>query len=316
MHIAVVVPVRNARPERLRRCLHSVSQACARSSDVPTTIVVSDDQSDNPLCQEYGRIAVAYRAEYVRSPVWHGIGGARNVGAVHVRSVATHVLFIDADDEIDPHAVAVMAEAATADSIVTALYRITGRGPPCTPPKAALLRLAEAHHGSRVSPLLYMNVIGQPALLPLEAFQAVNGYVERRYSGEHVDLWGRLLLGGVVRKVSLLPMVLYRYHSSADGNYRRRPLLHQRGVATALRGLARRYFNDGSDYAWAAYGRPLPTLYAPTSEDGTLRLPPWVLLDPDRWRLQPTCHDHRVGPPLSVELHSRFVNRKAITDAR
>jgi glycosyltransferase involved in cell wall biosynthesis len=316
MHIAVVVPVRNAQPQWLRRCLYSISQACVRSRDVPTTIVVSDDQSDEPLCQEYSRLALIHHAEYVRSRVWHGIGGARNLGVAHVRSVATHVLFVDADDEVDSHAIAAMAEAATAGSIVTAFYLITGRGPPYMPPKAALLRLAETHHGSRTSPLLHMNVIGQPALVPLEAFQAVNGYVERRYSGEHVDLWGRLLLGSVVRKVSLLPRVLYRYHSSADGNYRRRPLLHRRGVATALQALARRYFNDYSDYAWVASGRPLPTLYAPISQDGTLRLPPWALLDRDRWRLQAACHDRLVKADLCVQLHFRFVSSKAVTDAR
>lgn len=316
MHIAVIVPVRNAWPEWLRRCLHSVSQACARSLEVPTTIVVSDDQSDERFCQEYRRLALIHCAEYIRSRVWRGIGGARNLGVAHVRSVATHVLFVDADDEIDPHAVVAMAEAATADSIAAALCCVTGRGPPYTPPKAALLRLAETHHGSLASPLLHMNVIGQPALLPLQAFQAVNGYVERRYSGEHVDLWGRILLGSVVRKVSLLPMALYRYHSSAEGNYRRRPLLHRRGVAMALQGLARHFFDDRSDYAWAACGRPLPTLYAPTSRDGKLNLPPWALLDRDRWRLRTTCHDYPAVADLSAQLDFKFVSSTAVTDAR
>lgn len=311
MHVAVVVPVRNTRPEQVRRCLASVSRANAPSHGVAMTIVVSDDRSAEQLSAEYRHLAAVHGAEYVRSPVWRGIGGARNLGAAQVRSVATHVMFVDADDEIAPHAVAVMAEAATAGSIVTALCRVTGRGTPYIPPKAPLMRLVQTYNGSRMSPLLHLNVIGQPALVPLNAFNAVSGYVERCYSGEHVDLWGRLLLSGAVRAATLLPTVLYHYHSSTDGNYRRHPSMHRRGIAAALQELSRRYFNDEADYAWAASGRPFPTLYVPTSRDETLLLPPWARLDRDRWRPNTTRDGLLVSDP-PTELRIALPQIKAI----
>lgn len=284
--VGVVVPVRNARPDDLRRCLGSVSRAIARASDVPVAVVVSDDSSEASLAVEYLRLALAHGTGYVRSAVWGGVGGGRNLGLAHIRSSVTHVIFVDADDEIDEACLASLAGAAAADSIATALCCITGWGLPYTPPKAVLLRLLQAHHGLRSSPLLYMNVIGQPALLPVEALDAVGGYVERRYSGEHVDLWGRLLLGGVIRRISLVPKVLYRYHSTPQGNYRRDARRHRIGVAWALGELARRYFNEPSEYRWMAAGRPLPSLYAPAGPNDTVNLPAWAALDGNRWSLQ------------------------------
>ncbi|MGH4018811.1 MAG: glycosyltransferase family 2 protein [Pseudonocardiaceae bacterium] len=278
--------MRNVYPEYLRRCIHSIEQARAKSRAIKTTLVISEDCSENSFSGEYRRLALAHRAEYVRSERWCGIGGARNLGAAHIGSEATHVMFVDADDEIDEACISSMAISGFAETIVTGFCRVIGRGRSHITEKVDLLKLVESCHGLRSSPLLYTNVVGQPALLPMAAFEAVNGYVERQYSGEHVDLWGRLVLGGKVRSIVLVPKVLYCYYSSAAGNYRRDELRHRRGVAEALSRLATAWFNDVCDYTWAASGQSLPSLYVPIESSGSFRLPPWAECRDGRWWLK------------------------------
>jgi len=162
---------------------------------------------------------------------------------------------------------------------------VTSRGRSVIPAKDRLLHLLKAHSGSRITPLLYMNVIGQPALLPASAFDAISGYVERRYSGEHVDLWGRMILGGHIGDISLIRAALYHYFSRPDGNYRRDALQHRLGVAAALMQLARIYFDDHSEYSWAASGRGLPSLYAPVARGGRHLTPSWARVQGEHWSL-------------------------------
>lgn len=293
MHVAVIVPVRNVRPDYLRRCIHSIEQARAKSRAVITTIVISDDCSEKSLASEYERLALAHHAEYVRSRRWRGIGGARNLGAAHIGPEATHVMFVDADDEIDDDCISSMTIAEFTRTIITGLCRVIGRGRPHITKKVDLLKLVESRHGLRSSPLLYTNTIGQPALLPMSAFRAVNGYAERRYSGEHVDLWGRLMLGGKVQGIVLIPKVLYCYYSRAEGNYRRDELRHRRGVAEALSQLASSCFNDVCDYTWASFGRSLPSLYVPVERSGSFRLPPWAEYRNGRWWLKSATTEQR-----------------------
>jgi glycosyltransferase involved in cell wall biosynthesis len=286
MHVAAIVPARNVHPEYLRRCIRSIERSRAKSRDVLTTTVISDDCSESSLSSEYQRLALEHCAEYVRNTEWGGIGGARNLGVAHIDSEATHLMFVDADDEIDDDCIASIAIPESNNTIITGLCRVIGRGRPHITKKAGLLDLIVRRHGSRTSPLLYTNAIGQPALLPMAAFKAVNGYAERRYSGEHVDLWGRLMLGDEIRRIVLVPKVLYRYYSRPDGNYRRDEPRHRREVAEALSQLVYTYFNDVWNYAWAARGRSLPSLYVPTDRSGNFRMPPWADYDNRRWRLK------------------------------
>lgn len=295
VHVAVIVPVRNMYSDYLQRCIHSIGQARAKSRAAMTTVVISDDCSENSLAREYERIALAHRVEYVRSGTWRGIGGARNLGAAHIGPEATHVMFVDADDEIDDECISSMAISEFTKTIITGLCCVIGRRRPHITKKVELLELVENCHGLRSSPLLYTNVVGQPALLPMAAFRAVSGYVERRYSGEHVDLWGRLMFGGEIRSIVLIPKLLYYYHSRADGNYRRDELRHRRGVAEALSQLANSCFNDVCDYTWAASGRSLPSLYVPIERSGSFMFPPWAEYHNGRWWLKsPTTEQSKV----------------------
>jgi len=78
--------------------------------------MVSDDHSEQGLSRAYANLAYLCGTEYTRSSVWRGIGGARNYGAAHL-SAMTYLMFVDADDEIHPDSLSLLARLATRHSL-------------------------------------------------------------------------------------------------------------------------------------------------------------------------------------------------------
>lgn len=120
MLISIVIPAYNA-AAWLRRAVESA----LRFSDVPLEVVVVDDGStdDTPrLCRE-----LAFGSERVRVVTQSngGLSSARNTGVDH--AAGTHLLFLDADDELipQPHPV---AWDSTADMVVLGVEEVDQRG--------------------------------------------------------------------------------------------------------------------------------------------------------------------------------------------
>lgn len=103
MKLSVVIPVRND-PAGLDRLLgHLARLRIARQ------IVVVDDGSDPPLQAAFARHRVpGAQLDWLRSDAGLGAGHARNLGQAAVRG--THVLFCDADDELTPEIVPLLAD--------------------------------------------------------------------------------------------------------------------------------------------------------------------------------------------------------------
>lgn len=189
LEVSVVVPARNTAwclPEQLEAL-------AAQRTDHRYEVIVADNGS----IDETAEVARRGGARVVDASAARGPGYARNCG-VHVAR-GRHLLFLDADDVVDPDYVDHMVDALEdADLVGARVEQAT-----LNPDWAAEVRTVAQHSGLPVVtvegqevPWIYGATLG----VRREVFEEIGGFDESLVSGEDVDLsiragWHGLRLG-------------------------------------------------------------------------------------------------------------------------
>ncbi len=242
---------------------------------LPGNAVVVDDASDPNLSLRYERICRQHAATYLRSGSWNGIGGARGLGVAHLSSAGvSHVVFVDADDELLPIGMRAKVAAASDDMVVAGPYEIVGRyAEPYVADTSGLVALANRLGAHPANPVLYTNIVGHGAVVPLAGLHETD-FPTRCYSGEFVTLWGQVLLSGRMGVIHADGPPAYRYEVRPEGNYSRDVRRHRAGVCAAFSAIRRMHFREETEYGYVASGGRRPSLYAPVVA-GRRLLPEW-----------------------------------------
>ena len=119
--ISIIIPVYNG-ATTLQICLDSVFQSFYPHFEC---IVVDDHSTDNSI-----EIAESYRTKTIRSPVQGGAASARNRGAETAQGDV--LLFIDADVEIYPDSLDIVAEAFAKNPNISAIFGSYDDKPGCS----------------------------------------------------------------------------------------------------------------------------------------------------------------------------------------
>lgn len=213
--VAVVITCHN-----YGRYLSDAVGSVLRQTHPPAEIVVVDDGStdDTPAVV----VSFGDRVAYLRQPQG-GANSARNRGLRHVGS-ASHVIFLDADDMLEPDYISACLQALAADPEASYAYTQMARfGDECEVSNYPEWSLAE---------LLRKNFIHIAALIPID--------VARRFPfDESLQIgsmdWDRFLsmaAGGHKGVLVDRPLLLYRRHeASIQRGLRRAP--HRRHLLAA-----------------------------------------------------------------------------------
>lgn len=281
------MPIRNTPVRYLEDCLTSVEPSL---HGVPvgwaaSSVIVVDDVSDETLAAQYRTVCRRHGVSYLRLSRWLGIGGARWAGVARLATFGvTHVVFLDADDELLPLGMRKLLSVVRDDAVVVAPYQVAGRyAEPYVVDAEAVVDLLRQVGPRAISPLLHMNVVGHGAVVPIAPLGSAD-FPIRRYSGEFVTLWGRTILSGRLKVVRVDGPASYRYFVRSAGNYLRDVARHRRGVGDAFAALRSEYLGESLEYRFVAAGGRLPSLYAPFV-DGGWRLPSWCAVVGSRWML-------------------------------
>ena len=119
--ISVIIPVYNG-AAALRICLDSIFQSSYPHFEC---IVVDDHSTDDSIA-----IAESYRTKTIRSSVQGGAASARNRGAETAQGDV--LLFIDADVEIYPNSLDIVAETFAENSNISAIFGSYDDNPGCS----------------------------------------------------------------------------------------------------------------------------------------------------------------------------------------
>ena len=176
---AVVIPVQD-RAALLRLALRSVAAQTLLAAEV---IVVDDGSSDDSAA-----VAEELGATVIRQPAG-GVSAARNRGLA--AATASHVAFLDSDDEWEPGHLAALAVNAAGHSLVSTAALST---------EGALIgsQSLEPLPLTRADRLLWPDnpVVTSAVLVDRVLALEVGGFDERLRHSEDLDLWARLLQRG------------------------------------------------------------------------------------------------------------------------
>lgn len=156
------------------------------------------------------------------------IWDARNACLAEVTT--PHVIYLDADDELEPGYLPAMC-LATGDVRVPHVRYVVPRQPP---PAPIMPRVAGHRHTCQPACLVHGNWIVIGAMASTEMIRDVGGW--RAFGWEDWDLWLRCHLAG--HTITVAPGAVYRahVHPGSRGRYSRaESLRHHRAVAAANR---------------------------------------------------------------------------------
>ena len=139
------------------------------------------------------------------------LAGARNHGLSKVRT--SHVLYLDADDELEPDCVRRLVEGGTADLRAPAVRYVRDDRPRA----ASMPQVAGHHHRCTGQCLPHGNWLVVGTLAPAELIRRVGGWREWQCF-EDWDLWLRCWQAGAT--VEGIPTAVYRAHVRPDSRNR------------------------------------------------------------------------------------------------
>lgn len=181
--------------------------------DVAVIVATYGDDGWSELAQER---AVPSAAE--QAPTYHFQGvtlaAARNSGLRHLAQHHEFLIFLDADDELEPGYVEAMAKAE-ADIRAPAVRYVRGDADLHRPPK--LMRVFGHRHVCRAECLRDGNYIVIGAAVRAALAMQVGGFREYEWS-EDWDLWTRMWRKGAT--VENVPDAVYRAHVRHDSRNR------------------------------------------------------------------------------------------------
>ncbi len=226
---SVIVPVHRPELWYVERCLDSVR---AQHYEHWELCICDDGSADPALTERLERLAAADpRIKLTANPTPTGISRASNAAA----AMATNefLAFVDHDDELDPDALALVAEAIArvpdADVVYTDEDRLDREGLPCFP-----------HFKPEWSPELLASFpyLGHLLVVRRSLFEAVGGLRPHTDGSQDYDLMLRTT--ELARAVVHVPVVLYHWRmipGSSAGDPQARPWAHEasrRALAEAL----------------------------------------------------------------------------------
>jgi glycosyltransferase involved in cell wall biosynthesis len=178
--------------------------------EVTVVVATYGDRSWQQLAESRAVPSALDQAPVIRI---HGetLHDARNAGLAQVRS--EWVVFLDADDELEPGYIAALI-SGTADLCVPSVRYIT---PPRLTGPVRLLRVAGHEHPCTGECLPDGNFMVIGTLARAEMLRAVGGWRDFPWS-EDWDLWLRCWRAGAT--IETLPEAVYRAHVRADSRNR------------------------------------------------------------------------------------------------
>lgn len=190
---AVVIPVHDR-----ARLLESALASVAAQTLAPAEVIVVDDGSTD----DSAAVAEGFGCTVIRQPAG-GVSVARNRGLA--AATASHVAFLDSDDEWEPGHLAALAAVAHGRTLVSSAALSTD---------GALIGSQSRHPLVLTSPdrLLWPDnpVVTSAVLVDRAVALDVGGFDERLRHSEDLDLWARLLGRG---PGLVLPEVTVRYRT-------------------------------------------------------------------------------------------------------
>lgn len=200
--VAIIIPCFNSG----RFLLEALDSALGQSIHVE--VVVCDDGSEDT---ETLRVLDQIRAqrdapvEVVSLDRNRGISAARNHAIASTQ--AAHLLFLDADDRMDPH----YAREAVDVLMARPDVRIVSSPLQCFGADDRLLRYGGAPNG--VKDLLFENRIPASSVIRREDWERVGGFDESVRWAEDYDMWVRVLSDGGTAVELEQPRYFYRQHA-------------------------------------------------------------------------------------------------------
>lgn len=186
--LSVVVPVHDA-PEDLRRALKALTNSTFREFE----LIVVDDCSREKTPAE---VAASFGALYLRTAHRIGPAGARNLGVRHTR--APVVVFVDADVELRPDALGLIAAQFEVGTQLAAVFGSYDNSPGCSDFVSRYKNLFHhyIHQASREEAVTFWAGCGA---IRKSVFNELGGFDENRYqepSIEDIELGFRVTRAG------------------------------------------------------------------------------------------------------------------------
>lgn len=177
-------------------------------------IVVDDDSADET--EEIGQMIAAtdIRFRYHRTHQNLKLTGVRNYGAQN--ALGHYLLYLDADDQLTPHALEILADALDNDRTIDIAYG-----------KLDLLNEAGTHQRSNAFPttfnwyhqMAHQNQIPTAAMMRREVPLRSGGWRDRQWRAEDAEFWSRVTSFGYRAKlVTDQVTLLYRVRHDSKGS--------------------------------------------------------------------------------------------------
>ncbi|MFZ4115973.1 MAG: glycosyltransferase family 2 protein [Chthoniobacterales bacterium] len=188
--ISIIIPAYNA-----AATLRSTIESCLDQMMVPLEIIVVDDGSSD----ETAAIATSFEKEiryfYLENG---GVSRARNYGASQAKG--TWLLFLDADDQLLPHAMTMLLEEALKQQAGVAYGMVIERQEPPRKPRLSGFDYAAGIPPQGAQHIFWRNAIITPgsAIVRAELHAAIGGFVTGYEPMEDRDYWIKCALSAPV----------------------------------------------------------------------------------------------------------------------
>ncbi|MGE0754426.1 MAG: glycosyltransferase family 2 protein [Alphaproteobacteria bacterium] len=220
--VAIIIPVYN-----VVQYLEQAVGSAAGQDHTPLEVIVVDDGSGKEASGEIARICTQFPGVTLLAQKNKGAAAARDAGLAH--STADHVLFLDADDVLQPHAASTLSSALDTHPDYVASYaryqKVDAQGTPIGAAKPPLERQVSGRQ--MLCKLLELKppfVIGS-ICVRRSALQALKVPNHGLTYGEDWALWCHLALSGNIAPASDKVAVQYREHvASASTAYAKDPM--------------------------------------------------------------------------------------------
>lgn len=284
--LSIIIPVRNTPIDVLIRCIISIKKSIELST-YNVEIIIVDDNSDLNIFNRYNEVIniIDHNVRVLRSKVWLGIGAIRNIGANS--SLSDYLTFVDSDDTVS---IDCINELLKYRNMKTFVYSNNSK-------KSVnnykvynklylfiLFKWTVANNKTNETPILYLNHICMPFLVPKKIFLLVGGYVEGVYSGEHINLFAKLITSNLLENYIYIDKLHYNYLPTDKGNHFGNISKHISGKENQFLENSKLFNLSYDDYRFYKYSDISFSLYLPSKNNKVL-IPKWAIINSSSWSL-------------------------------